>query len=74
MNRWRITIQVWPYSTGRGADEDQKAAGERVRYFYVNAHDIRDAMKMAQCFAEGIETSPAVWKAPIYGVNLERDA
>ncbi|MDB5412107.1 MAG: hypothetical protein JWR10_442 [Rubritepida sp.] len=73
MNRWRITIQAWPYSTGSGAATDQKAAGEREQNFYVDASDIRLAMKMAECIASGIEANPAVWQAPIVGVQVERD-
>lgn len=70
MHRWRITIQAWPHSTGNGQDADQKAAGDRERYFYVNAESIRDAMKMAECFAQGMEHNPAVWHAPIMGVHV----
>lgn len=72
MNRWRIIIESWPHSTGKGQDADQKAAGEREVYFYVDADDIRDAMKMARCFAEGMECNPAVWRAPITAVHVDR--
>jgi len=47
-------------------------AGERAHYFYVDAEDIGEAMKMARCFAEGMERNPAVWRAPIYGVHVYR--
>jgi len=70
--RWRITIEAWPHSTGKGQEEDQKAAGDRERYFYVDAEDIADAMKMARCFAEGMKANPAVWMAPIMGVHVDR--
>ena len=72
--RWQITIEAWPHSTGAGAEADQKAAGERTHYFYVDADDIHVAMKMARCFAEGMERNPAVWCAPIYGVHVYRKA
>ena len=74
MNRWRITIEAWPHSTGNGAEADQKAAGDRERYFYVDADDIEHAMKMARCFAEGMRANPAVWMAPIMGVHVSRPA
>lgn len=70
MDRWRITIEVWPHSTGAGQEADQKAAGDRTNYFYVDAQDIADAMKMARCYAEGLERNPAVWRAPIRGVHV----
>lgn len=70
MKRWRIHIEAWPHSTGAGADADQKAAGARTNYFYVDADDITDAMQMARCFAEGVKRNPAVWMAPIWGVSV----
>ncbi len=72
MLRWRITIEAWPHSTGAGQEADQKAAGDRTHYFYVDAEDIRDAMRMAECFAEGMKRNPAVWMAPIMGVHVYR--
>lgn len=71
MSRWEIHIEAWPHSTGKGADADQAAAGERNHYFYVYAEDIGEALKMAQCFAEGMESSPAVWRAPIVAIRIE---
>ena len=72
MDRWRITIEARPYSTGKGAVADQEAAGDRVHYFYTDAGSIDDAMKQARCFAEGMKRNPAVWMAPILGVHVER--
>jgi hypothetical protein len=72
MHRWRIIIEAWPHSTGAGQEADQKAAGERESYFYVSANDIGEAMRMAQCFAEGIKHNPAVWEAPITGIHIDR--
>lgn len=73
MRRWRITVEAWPFSTGKGRDADQKAAGDRTHYFYVNADDIEEAMKMARCFSEGMKRNPAVWMAPIFGVHVYGD-
>lgn len=69
--RWAITIDVWPYSTGAGQQADQERAGERRQHFYVDADSIRDAIKMADCCAEGIKRNPAVWQARIAGVYLK---
>jgi hypothetical protein len=73
MHRWRITIEVHPHSTGNGAEADRKAAGadDGAHHFYVDADTIREAMKMAECFAEGMKRNPAVWEAPIRGVCVE---
>ena len=72
--RWKIAIEAWPHSTGNGNEADKKAAGadEGAHYFYVDADDIHEAMKMARCLAKGIERNPAVWKAPIFGVYVDR--
>jgi hypothetical protein len=69
--RWRITIATWPHSTGNGKEADRKAAGvmDGDRYFYVEAEEFRDAVKMAECYSEGIASHPAVWRAPIMGVH-----
>jgi len=69
--RWRITIAVWPHSTGNGGIADKKAAGadDGDRYFYVDAADFGDAVTLAYAYAEGIQSHPAVWKAPVMGVH-----
>lgn len=69
MNRWQITIEAWPHSTGKGHELDQQAAGDREQYFYVDALNIEDAMRLAHCFQAGIAANPAVWLAPIMGVH-----
>ena len=63
--RWHITIEAWPHSTGKGQDVDQAAAGERVQFYYVDAHCIKDALGYAACIAQGMESNPMVWQAPI---------
>lgn len=69
--RWRVTISVWPYSTGKGQAVDKAAAGaaEGDLYFYCDAENFRDAVKFAECFARGVKANPAVWEAPIMGVH-----
>jgi hypothetical protein len=68
MSEWHAEIHVWPYSTGNGRENDQKAAGERVQKITVHADDIASALKMVQLFANGIETGPMVWQAPIVSI------
>jgi hypothetical protein len=71
--RWKATIQCWPYSTGKGADVDQKNAGERELIVDLgHCADIDEAMRMAATFRRGMETSPHVWQAPITKLELER--
>ena len=67
--RWQISIEIWPHSTGAGAEADQKAAGDRQRYFYVEADCIERAYMSARCIQSGILCNPAVWKAPIIFVG-----
>ncbi len=71
MFRWRITVTIYPHSTGNGQEADLKAAGgaDGDRYFYVDADSFEEAVKMATCCARGVEAHPAVWKAPIMGVH-----
>jgi hypothetical protein len=73
MIQWMITIEIWPYFTGKGQKIDQEAAGERIRYFYTDADDFREASKLARCFQEGVQANPAVWRAPITGVVVHRN-
>lgn len=65
---WQVSIEIWPYSTGNGRDEDQKACGERTRTFTVIAHDIFDVIEQAKMIVHGIKTNPAVWQAPIKSI------
>jgi len=68
VHRWRISIEVYPF---QGADRKAAAADDGPHYFFVDAHDIREAMKMAECFQQGMKRNPAVWEAPILGVYRE---
>ena len=70
--RWKIVIETWPHTTGKGVDADQALCGERERYFYVDAEDIRDALKLGLCISEGICSNPAVWLAPITAIGRYR--
>lgn len=72
MRRWRIAIEARPHSTGNGNEADQKLAGDRIAYFYVDAGDISDAVKMARCFSQGMQHNPMVWEAVIVGVHWEK--
>jgi len=69
MCEWIAEIHVWPHSTGRGQQVDQKDAGERVQKITLRADGIQAALRMAEVFAKGIETNPMVWQAPIFGVT-----
>jgi hypothetical protein len=71
MQRWLVTIEAWPHSTGKGQDADQKAAGDRVQKFAVRAGDMEDALQAADYIAQGMRTNPMVWRAPITGIVQE---
>ena len=65
MNKWQVTIEVWPHSTGNGREADQKACGDRTLVFEVGGDTMRDAFGRAELIRMGIETNPMVWQAPI---------
>lgn len=65
---YKISIDVWPHSTGVGQDVDQAACGERTQGYNVHASDFEDAVKQAKLLARGIEANPRVWRAPIAGI------
>ncbi len=67
---WRAEIHVWPHSTERGNETDQREAGDRVRFIEVTAHSIREALFIVEHYRDGIMTNPMVWQAPI--VKLEK--
>ena len=65
---WNITISVFPHSTGRGAEEDQKSVGGTIQRFTVDAVEIGDAFELAKAIRQGIESNPMVWVTKILGV------
>ena len=67
---YSIHIQVWPHSTGSGAEEDQKACGARDQKFNVHAQDFEDACRQAKLLVAGIRVNPRVWQAPIWSIGL----
>lgn len=67
-DRWHIVIEAWPHSTGNGKEADQALAGERIQYYYVDAEDIKAALKLGLCIAGGMKSNPAVWEAPITSI------
>ena len=56
--RWRITIVIYPHSTGNGQEADRKAAGTDGgdHYFYVDAEDFKEAVKMASCYVAALQS------------------
>ena len=67
MNRWRVVIEAWPYF-----GVEQAAAGDRSQTFYVEADCARSALKLAEHIVKGMEAGPAIWKAPIQSIALDR--
>lgn len=68
MNRWRVTIEAWPHSSGKGQEADQAAAGPRTNDFVVRAVDMSAALEAAEHIAMGMRVNPMVWRAPITGI------
>lgn len=69
---WRVKILRWPYSTGKGADVDQKAAGDRETTFLVKGDTIGHALQQALLYQAGVLSNPAVWQAPIVSIEAVR--
>jgi len=72
-DRWLVTIEAWPHSTGNGADKDQLAAGDRTQKFAVRAEGMADAFRCAEFIAQGMRTNPMVWRAPITAIVKENE-
>jgi hypothetical protein len=72
-DRWLVTIEAWPQSTGNGADADQKAAGHRTQNFSVRAEGMAAALEAAEYIAQGMRTNPMIWRAPIVGIQSEEE-
>lgn len=69
MWEWEIIIEVWPYSTGQGADTDQQACGPRTHLQIIRADDFAIASKYANVAACALKSNPRVWQAPIASVR-----
>lgn len=69
MMKWKITIEAWPYSTGEGADKDQKACGDRSHVFTTIAEDIKTALRHADLICQGIQQNPRVWQTVIMSIH-----
>lgn len=67
--KWKVTVVVMAYSTGRGADADRKAAGNREQSTVVECDTIRHALRFADAFVNGIKTNPAVWEVQVYAIE-----
>lgn len=72
-DRWMVTIEAWPHSTGNGADADQRAAGLRSQNFAVRAEGMAAALELAEAIAQGMRTNPMVWRAPIVAIVQEQE-
>lgn len=72
-DRWLVTIEVCPHSTGNGAAADQRAAGLRFQNFAVRAEGMAAALELAEALAQGVRTNPMVWRAPIVAIVQEQE-
>jgi hypothetical protein len=69
MSFYEVVIEMWPHSTGRGADVDQKQAGARETRFQVRADDMKSAMTVAETLCLGMQQNPMVWQTPIKSIG-----
>jgi hypothetical protein len=72
-DRWIITIEAWPHSTGKGDNADQEAAGPRKNDFAVRALDMKAAFEAAEHIAMGMRVNPMIWRAPITAILKSGD-
>jgi len=63
MSLYKVQITVWPHSTGRGKDIDQKQAGAQKQEYEVRAEGIYDALQISETICLGITQNPIVWQA-----------
>lgn len=70
MTRWTVEIEVWPHSTGRGRDPDDKAAGGRFQSCEVVGETLDDALRGGNLFRAGICTNPAVWQTRVRKIEM----
>lgn len=68
MDRWIVTVRVWPHSTGSGREADQAAVGEERQTVIVKAEDIEGALSQAKLYLAGVRTNPMVWKTFVSSV------
>jgi hypothetical protein len=69
MSVYEVVIEVWPHSTGRGSEVDQKQAGAREQRFQVRADDMRAAMVVAETICVGLKQNPIVYMTPIKSIG-----
>lgn len=68
MDKWRITIEAWPHSTGNGHAADQAAAGPPKNDFIICAVDMKTAFESGEHIAMGMRVNPMCWRAPIVAI------
>ena len=64
-----IVFKAWPFSTGKGADEDLRVAGPEQREFKIVAHSLKEAQAAALNIRRGILSSGHVWQAPLQSIS-----
>lgn len=60
---WNVRIEIYPHSTGEGADKDAEACGGRLHDHLVVAETADEALSRSGLIAIGIAVNPRVWKA-----------
>lgn len=71
-DRWMVTIEACPHSSGNGSEKDQEAAGLRHQTFVVRAEGMAAALEAAEHIATGMRANPMVWRAPITQIIQEQ--
>lgn len=68
-DRWRIRFEVWPGSTGNGAEADQEAVGERHRVKIIDrANTLAEALQLFNLYADGMRDQDSrIWQVRVNG-------
>lgn len=67
--RYVMRLEAWPYSTGKGKDADEAAAGPRERSFEFRAADFDDAYAKAKMIQQGVLSHDRVYRAQIRALD-----
>lgn len=69
---WSIRIEVYPHSSGDGAERDIEACGGRFHDQLIFADGADEALSRASLIALGIAKNPRVWQANIVKIEVCR--
>lgn len=67
---WKVSMNVWPHSTGDGQEKDRAKVTPLTRDFDIRATDFNDAVNQAKLLQRGVASAEWVWQAPITSLTF----